>query len=215
MRLFLSSQDFGNYPEVLIRLVGKNKKAAYIGNAKDDWSADERGVNVLEHKKEFEALRFEFEEVDLRGYFHKSRELLSKLSNFGLVWVSGGNTFILRRAMAASGFDKAIRKLLAADKLVYGGSSAGSCVTAKLLRGIDRGDRPHPAVVPKGYPNREVIWDGLGLVPYMIVPHYQSDWFAKAADATIEYLKNHKMPYKVLRDGQVIVIDGGREEFLK
>lgn len=215
MRLFLSSQDFGNYPGILLELVGENKKAAFINNAKDDLPAEARNRTVREKKSDFENIGFEFEEIDLRDYFGKREELLNKLSNFDLVWCSGGNTFILRRAMAASGLDTILKDMLSKDEVAYGGSSAGTCVAAPSLRGIDRGDRPHPDVVPDNYPNKETIWEGIGLVPFMVVPHCDSDWFSEAADATVKYMKKHNLLYRKLKDGQAIVINGDKEEFLK
>jgi dipeptidase E len=215
MRLFLSSQDLGNYPDVVAKLAGKNKKAAFVKNAQDDIPPEERNFSIPEKKKMFESAGFEFEELDLRDYFGKPEKLLNKLSNFGLIWCSGGNTFILRRAMTASGLDEILKDLLKRDKIVYGGSSAGSCVTAPSLRGIQFGDRPKPDVVPDNYPIKETIWDGLDSVPFMIVPHCKSDWFGKEADRTIAYLKKHKLPHRALKDGQVIVINGDKEEFLK
>jgi dipeptidase E len=50
-------------------------------------------------------LGFKPEELDLRNYFEKSKELAKKLSEFGLFWVIGGNTFLLRRAFAQSSID--------------------------------------------------------------------------------------------------------------
>lgn len=215
MRLFLSSQDFGNYPGVAAKLAGKNKKAAYIKNAQDDLPPKKRNWSTPEKKKMFEAAGFEFEELDLRDYFGKPEKLLSKLSNFGSFWSSGGNTFILRRAMAASGFDRIIKQLLEQDKIMYGGWSAGACVMAPSLHGIEHGDRPQPDVVPKNYPIKKTIWDGLNLAPFMIVAHCKSDWFGKEADASIQYFKRHKIPYKALDDGQVIVVDDKKVKFLK
>lgn len=215
MRLFLSSQDFGNYGEIARKLAGKNNLLAYIKNAEDDLPPKERNSRTLDKKKMFEAVGFQFEELDLRNYFGKSEELQAKLDNFGSVFSAGGNTFILRRAMKASGFDEIIKKMLNEDRILYGGWSAGACVAATSLHGIENGDRPQPSVVPKNYPVKEIIWEGLGLVDFMIVPHYKSTWFEKEADLTIEYLKEHKRPHRVLKDGQVIVINGDKVEFLK
>jgi len=128
------------------------------------------------------------------------------------VWVCGGNSFILRRAIAQSGFDEAITDLLAADEIVYGGFSAGACVVTPSLMGIDLCDDPE--VVPEGY-QEEVIWDGLGLVDYSIVPHYKSDHPESAVlDETATFLEDRGMPFKTLRDGEVIVVDGESEELL-
>jgi len=215
MRLFLSSQDFGNHADVAARLAGKNKKAAYFKNAQDDKPPEERNWSTPEKKKMFEAVGFEFEEIDLRDYFGRQDKLLNKLSNFGSIWSSGGNTFILRRAMAASGLDEILKNLLAEDKILYGGWSAGACIAAPSLRGIEYGDRPKPDAVPDNYPIKKTIWDGLGLVPFMVVPHCKSDWFGQEADKSIQYLKAHNMLYRAIEDGQVIVINGDKEELLK
>ncbi len=154
------------------------------------------------------------EELDLRMYFGKTKELEETLTGFGAVWCAGGNTFILRRAMKASGLDKLLIKRLNEDSIVYGGSSAGSCVTAPSLDGIQHGDRPGPDVVPHNYPDKATVWEGLNLVPYMIVPHCDSDWFKEEAENSIKHLKEHNIAFKALKDGQVIVINGDTEELL-
>ena len=122
MRLYLSSYKFGNFTDELIKLVGNNKKVAIIANSRD-WSDDkERAKKSLEEQmKNFESLGFSTENLDLRKYFGK-REILKKhLSQFGLVWVLGGNTFVLKRAYEQSGFDFVIKEMLFSDKIVYGG----------------------------------------------------------------------------------------------
>jgi dipeptidase E len=215
MRLFLSSQSLGDYPDRFKELVGKNKKLALCENAKDDESDTERKIKHKEHKEEFTKQGYEVEELDLRDFFGKKDELEEWLSDFGAVWVSGGNTFILRRAMAASGFDRIIKNRLGEDSIAYGGSSAGSCVAAKSLHGIEFGDRPEPDVVPKNYPDKKIIWEGLGFIDFMVVPHYQSRWWGEHADEAVQYLKKHNLKHHILKDGQVILINGDKVEFLK
>lgn len=214
MRLFLSSQDLGRYPEVFLKMLGQSKKVGLIENAKDDWAEAERAANVRQHMESFSELSFEPVEIDLRKFFGKAEDLKKLVDKLDGVFIHGGNTFILRRALAASGLDKILQAEVSANRLAYGGSSAGSCVAAPSLHGIDRGDSPSPDAVPKNYPIKETIWEGLNFVPFMIVPHYTSDWFRKDALATEEKLKKLKMPYKVLEDGQVYVIDGDRGELL-
>lgn len=65
------------------------------------------------------------EVLDLREYAGREAELERKLAEFPLVWVRGGNTFVLRAQFARSGADRALPRLLAADALVYAGYSAG------------------------------------------------------------------------------------------
>lgn len=60
----------------------------------------------------------------------------------------------------------------------------------------------------KPYGMHETIWEGLHLVPYTIIPHYRSDHEASAAvERVVEYYKEHQLPYKTLRDGEVIIAE--------
>lgn len=214
MRLFLSSQELGNYADVAVELAGSNLKAAYIKNSQDDLPAEQRNFSTPQRKELYEQLGFEFEEVDLRDYFGKATELEAKLQDFGSVWCAGGNTFILRRAMKASGLDEILKKRLAEDTILYGGWSAGACITARSLKGLERGDRPEPSIVPDVYPIKETIWEGLGLVDFTIVPHMDQDWFKADAEQCIRQLTELGVDYRPLNDGQVIIVDGDREELL-
>jgi dipeptidase E len=64
----------------------------------------------------------------------------------------------------------------------------------------------------EGYEPGPPIWDGLGVLPYVIAPHYKSDPFVAAeVDRCIEYFIAHHMPFIALRDGEAIVVDSGSE----
>ena len=215
MSLFLSSQDLGKHAHKAAQLAGVNKKAAFIRNAQDALPEAERNFTTPEKKAMFEKAGFTFEEIDLRDYFGKPKALEQRLSDFGSVWCAGGNTFILRRAMKASGLDVLLVELLRKDKILYGGWSAGACITAASLYGLDTGDRAEPEVVPDNYPDKETIWKGLGLVSFVVVPHCDQAWFKQDAKTWITYLKQHHRPYKPLNDGQVVIVDGDTIETLK
>lgn len=216
MRLFLSSQDLGNYADVAAKMAGNNKRVAYIKNSQDDLPAEQRNFSTPEKKKMFEAAGFEFEELDLRDYFGEKDKLLNKLSNFGSFWAAGGNVFVLRRAFAASGLDEILVDFLKEDRILYGGWSAGAMIMTPDLRGADWSEEDRPHIIPKGYDkSQRVIWQGLGLVPFCIVPHYGNPKFDKGPQKMLDYYKKHKLPHYVLKDGQVIVINGDKEEFLQ
>ena len=91
------------------------------------------------------------------------------------------------------------------------GSSAGAIVATPSLRGTELGD--DPAVTPEHY-DKKITWSGLNLVPFHIVPHYNSGWFTKEANEMRNYLDMHKIEHKTLKDGQVIVVEGTKVEFL-
>ncbi len=203
MQLYLSSYHLGNNPEDLARYFISNKRIAVIGNAMDGVSAEERQEHVNNTMETLRAIGLQPEEVDLRDYFDQGEALKHRLNQFGGVWVRGGNTFILRRSMQYSGMDSYILSKMKDKNFVYGGYSAGVCLLGPTLRGLELVDDPQ--TVPAGY-QKEIIWDGLGILDYMIVPHYKSDHPESAmVDKTVAYLIANSLPYKTLRDGEVIV----------
>ena len=145
MRLYLSSYRIGNHAEQLLNLVGSGRKVAVIENALDHISQESRDKNkrdVYNIEEVFQGLNFKTQNLDLRHYFDGKKDIEADLGNFDLIWACGGNAFLLRRAMQQSGFDLAIKKLLARDALAYGGFSAGVCAIGKKLKGIELSDTP-------------------------------------------------------------------------
>jgi dipeptidase E len=211
VKLYLSSHDPQGIPADLTYLVGANRRTAIIANANDAEAADQRATGLAREVAELTSLGLLPEELDLRNYFGTTT-LESKLREFGLIWVRGGNAFLLRRAMRYSGFDAVLPGLLTSSDLVYGGYSAGAVVAAPTLRGIDLIDDAHEIVPPY---EPDVIWEGLGLIPFSIAPHFQSDYlFVDRVDDAVAYFEREKLPYRTLSDNQVIVIDGEVERIL-
>lgn len=211
MKLYLSSEGFGNHLDRLQDMVGHDKRVLFVDNAKDELPSQERAKHVTEKREEFTEAGFEFFELDLRNYFRSPDKLKPIVNAAPFVWVSGGNTFVLRRAFAYSGFDSLLVNALKDTNMTYGGSSAGSIIMTKTLHGTEHGDDPY--MIPEGY-SEEIYWDGLGLVYPQLVPHYQSDWFGKEAQAMADYFDQQGMKYETLKDGEVYVVDGKYEEKL-
>ena len=204
MKLYLSSYFLGDHPEKLADLVGSNKKTAVIQNAVD-YSPDlERRKARLERNcEQLVALGLEPEELDLRNYFGKPAELEEKIKTYGLLWVTGGNCFVLRRAMQESGLDEILIKHKGKDNFAYGGYSAGVCVLTPTLKGIDLADDPE--IIPEGY-KEQTIWDGLGLLNYSFAPHYRSNHYeSEMIERCVEYFIENKMLFKALHDGEVLI----------
>ncbi len=204
MKLYLSSYFFGNSPEKLINLLEPGKKIAIIMNAADICGDEKHPEYLAKEIEKFKQFDFLAEELDLRDYFEKSVLLARKLSEYGAVWVMGGNTFVLLRAMRYSGFDKLIAPLVHDNSIVYAGFSAGSVAATKTLKGIELVDDPRQ--IPSTY-NDEVVWNGLGLVDFSIAPHYMSDHpESPMIDKVVSYFKENNMPFKAIKDGQAIVV---------
>lgn len=206
MRLYLSSFRNGNKPDELLRLLGTGRRTAVISNAQDLLSVDERVESLANEIDRLKSIGLEPSEIDLRMYFDKPDGLKEKLASFDLIWVRGGNCFVLCRAFKQSGADKMITELLAEDKVVYGGYSAGIDMLTPSLHGAELVDEPD--VVPAGY-EKDIVWECLGLVDYAIAPHYKSDHPESAAiDKSIAYLIDNHIPFIALRDGEAIVVNG-------
>ncbi|MBP6974790.1 MAG: Type 1 glutamine amidotransferase-like domain-containing protein [Candidatus Pacebacteria bacterium] len=209
MRLYISSYRTGNATQELIRMARGNMRAVVINNASDYGTPDKRAEQMQKQVDMLVPLGFQVEEIDLRQYFGKPEELENKLEGFGLVWLKGGKSFVLKRAIEESGFEVIIKKMLASDSIIYGGYSAGGVVASATMRGIELVE--DALFVPEGY-RPEFEWNGMNLIPYSFVPHYRSNHSsAEAMEKIVAYFEAHNMPYKALRDGEVIVVDGDKE----
>jgi dipeptidase E len=195
-------------------LAGDRGRTLVVANACDLLPGPGRAPRVAREIEALEAVGFQAEELDLRDHFGAGREALgARLEAADLIWARGGNAFVLRRAMRQSGFDDLVRAALARDTLVYGGYSGGIAVLAPSLRGIEMVN--DPGAVPEGY-DPAVLWDGLGLLPYHLAPHYRSAHPASPGiDCVVRYFLDHGMPFKTLRDGEAIWVHGDREELLR
>lgn len=194
-------------------MAGPGVRAVVISNAVDfipDEARREFARTVFDPVAELNGWGLDAFDLDLREVFGAPDELATRMAGVGLVFAVGGNAFLLRRAMRQSGFDTLIGEMLAKDRLVYAGWSAGSAVAGPHLRGIDLMDDPQ--VLVDGY-EPEICWEGLGLIAGCIVPHYRSEHpETEAADRAVAYLQANGVAHVALRDGEVLVVNGGAAE---
>lgn len=204
MKLYLSSYRLGNNAKELVGMVGKNKKAAIIINALDfSTDIERKKATIAREITDLESLGFKPEVLDLKKYFGNFNKLKNNLSPYGLLWVIGGNVFLLRKAMESSGMDKWLVERKNDESFVYAGYSAGACVLSPSLEGMEIVD--DPGVKVRGYSNN-TIWRGIGIINWSFVPHYKSDHpESEKVDKEIEYFINNKVLFKALRDGEVII----------
>jgi dipeptidase E len=207
MKFYLSSFRFGNEVETLKKMMPKNNKIGHINNARDfvgrnDAIAKERQDEEIEQLNSF---GFKAEALDLKDYFGNSNALEKKLAELGGVWVSGGNTFVLKQAMKLSGFDKLFNNLMHRQDFLYGGYSAGICVLSSSLEPIKHVDDPN------NFPYEEikrVSFEGLGVFNYAFLPHYKSDHYeSEAISKEVERCIENKWLFKALRDGEVVILN--------
>lgn len=205
MRMYLSSYRLGDHPERLLALLHAGGPAAVIANALDVASEEVRGHGVTRELAALAELGLVAEELDLRDYFGRGERLAADLRRYELVWLRGGNAFVLRYALARSGADTVLAELVRRDVVVYAGYSAGCCVLAPSLRGIEIID--DAGAVRENY-GADAVWEGMGLLDYAVVPHYRSAHpESEAAERVVERYRAEGVPHRALRDGEAIVVD--------
>jgi dipeptidase E len=209
--LYLSSERLGERAGALLAMVN-GPRVAVIANGYDGSSSMARDIyrsEVYDPIAEFRSLGLEPQELDLRAHFGDAQSLRQRLGGYDLIWVMGGNSFVLRRAMKQSGFDNVVRDLLETDAVAYGGYAAGAVVAGPNLRGLELMDDPFE--LPEGY-DEPLVWSGLGLTPFAIVPHYRSRHpEAASAEKVVSYMRARRTRYRALSDGEVIVQIGNFE----
>lgn len=205
--MYLSSYRLGDNPRQLADLFGQNKKVAVIANSIDFGNDQERRKTGVQREiDDLKSIGLSAEEMDLRDYFGKSKELETKLAEYGGLWVRGGNTFILRRAFKESGMDTWLMGQKDNNELVYAGYSAGVCVLSPTLKGLELVDDPD--IVSAGY-KKETVWEGLGLIDFAFAPHFESPGHpeTEAVGKEVEHYKKIGTKFKALHDGEVIILN--------
>lgn len=174
-----------------------------VGNALDAVDADVRAERIAREEAALASLGFVTDEIDLRRVDAPDRVF----GGIDAVWVRGGNVFVLRQALAASGADSTLVRMLADDAIVYAGYSAGPCVLAGSLRGLEECDPTDDVMRAYGV---EARFDGLGVLPYAIVPHIDSPEHPETSmlERVAEIYRRDGIAHRTLRDGEAIVVEG-------
>ena len=209
MKFYLSSYKLGSTENVekfkdMIR--DTNKNVAYIANAMDFATDLERRKNSQKADiDDLTSIGLIPTEINLVDFFGKKHELENELAKFDIIRVRWWNTFVLRQAMKLSGFDEILKNYFKNNKnVIYAGYSAWICILWPTLECLKIVDDPNQ----KPYGEYETIWEWLWILDYSIAPHYRSDHFeSEDIEKEVQNMIDQKMLFKVLRDGEVIVID--------
>jgi len=207
MRVYLSSFRLGSDPQALLDLMRRAGSVRVIGNALDAEDPATRAERVDEELERLTAIGLDAQELDLRLYHDRPDDLAAAFSTAELVWLRGGNVFVLRHALARTSADMMLVDLLERDEVVCGGYSAGPCVLGPTLRGLELVDDTADV---RDLWHAEPIWDGLAVVDYAIVPHWQSPGHPES-ERMNRVVASHLAtgtPHVKLRDGEALVIRG-------
>src|SRR5258707_5041068 len=115
MRLYLASFRIGGFAGRLLAL-SAGRRTALVPNALDGLPSDVRDAGLRRDIPDLGQVGLEVSEVDLRH-----PDAAERLSGYDIVWVRGGNLFVLRRVLADMGTDQVLADLIRGDAVVYGG----------------------------------------------------------------------------------------------
>lgn len=173
-----------------------NLSVAIIANAWDTYPKERKNLELNDCVTSFEKYGLKTSVLDLAKVNEQAVE--RSLKNVNLVWVMGGNSFYLNYCAHKSGFDKVLRRIIN-ENLVYGGESAGAVLVGSTLHGIEHLDDPKLAP--------EVMWDGIGLLEYGIIPHWGWEKYGEhLIKAKIE-MESHSKVVTINNDEALTVID--------
>jgi dipeptidase E len=172
-------------------------KIAYITTASKKVFDD---TYIKEHRQKMDELNFSYTEFDIAEF--NENELKKALDGYDIIFVEGGNTYCLLKAIRESGFEKIIRDLISRG-VVYIGSSAGSYVACPSIimatfseRGFDR----------CGITD----FTAMNLVPFLIKAHY-----TPVMDEELgKNFSNLDYPLRVITDKQALLVRDGKVQFL-
>lgn len=201
MKLFLSSQAISSeQAPAFFELVGKRPedvRFALIENAAD---VERNKSFVKKNDDAFRAVGLKPLYLDLTDAHMTASNLEYELSHFyDVVWFGGGNTYYLRWLLWKSGLDQVLPKLVHRG-LVYGGGSAGAIVAGLTLKHFEQADNPSKAP--------SVVENGLQLVNFVAVPHWDNAHYGPIMRDTKARLEADGFATMTLTDAQAVVVDG-------
>ncbi|GGF26038.1 Type 1 glutamine amidotransferase-like domain-containing protein [Williamsia phyllosphaerae] len=200
MRLYLSSMGVGDHPDRLVEVLGSGASVGVVLNAVDDRPDDETQMAWEVERDELEHLGLLPERLDLR-----SDTDVERLRTVDALWVRGGNTFVLRAAMARSGADDVIIRRILDSSLAYAGYSAGAAILCADLTLISEIDDPRAA-------GTDPLMTGLGILDRPLIPHVGTTAFeeGRLCTALHERLTAAGIAHHALRDGDALATVAGR-----
>ena len=167
------------------------------------WPDAEQAPWVQADRRQLEMLGCQVSTLELATADRE--EVSGVLHAVDVVFVTGGNAYLVLWHAQRTGFATLAPRLVEAGSLVYVGTSAGA-----MLAGPDL----QPAANPAGRAEAPRLdsTKGLQLVPFSVLPHDQERERHAMNEAILE--EHGRERFVALRDDQAILVRGGSAEFV-
>jgi len=189
----LYGSGYLDHAELEIRdFLGEAKQVLFVPYALYD-----RDAYATSAKERFQRMGHELASI------HTAKDPKQAVVDTDVVFIGGGNTFRLLKALYDLDLLEVIRRRVAAG-MPYVGSSAGSNVAGPTIKTT----KDMPIVQPPSF-------DALGLVPFQISPHFQdpdpdSRHMGETQEERIlQFLEENDTPVAGLREGAMVRIENG------
>ena len=161
--------------------------------------------NPTEDRDTLFDLGFKVKDIDIEN--KNKTELLQEMKGIDIIFVAGGNTFYLLQEARKSQFDEIIIDFVN-NGIPYIGSSAGTLLAGPSIELALDIDNQNEAKELRSY-------DGLELVDFVVLPHYNEERFRKKIDNNLQ--KNPDMKYKTIKitDNQAIFVNNLNIELIE
>lgn len=205
MRLYLSSYRLGDQPHQLPDMLAAPGPAAVIGNALDAVTVDARERAVDFEITALAGIGIDAEEFDLRDYFRHPRRCAERLARYRMVWLRGGTCSCCGMRWRAAAPIRPWRGSLCPTRSSTPVTAPDAAYSSRACAGWNSSTlRTRPSRPTARHPR----WDGLGLLPYAIVPHHRSVHpESNAAELVAKRYQAEGVPHRTIRDGHAIVVN--------
>ncbi len=176
----------------------------FLGGAKRvlfvPFALHDRDKYAAQAREKFAQMGYELDSI------HTSNDPAQALVEHEAIFIGGGNTFRLLKALYDHNLLEPIRERVRRG-MPYIGSSAGSNVAAPTIRTTN----DMPIVQPPSF-------DALGVVSFQINPHYldadpnSTHKGETREERIIQFLEDNETPVVALREGAMLRIENGRTQ---
>lgn len=151
---------------------------------------------VYEAEQKWQEMGYQIEILDIANTDKETA--VNKLEQTDLVYISGGNTFYLLQELQNKNLIDILKRRIE-EGMVYIGESAGAILAAKSITYSELMDnREHASHLQSD--------NGLDIVDFYIVPHYQNYPFVQASEQIIQhYAHLNLLP---LSNQEAVIIEG-------